>query len=140
VLWLDGIERKYIEEVGTMNIFFKINDELITPALNGSILGGITRRTVLELAREWGMKVSERKISIDEVFAAAENGTLQEAFGSGTAAVISPVGELSWKGKKIIINNNQTGPTSQKLFDEVTGIQYGTLPDTRGWVNTVTKL
>ena len=86
------------------------------------------------------MNVSERKISIDEVFAAAENGTLQEAFGSGTAAVISPVGELSWKGKKIIINNNQTGPTSQKLFDEVTGTQYGTLPDSRGWVNTVTKL
>ena len=140
VLWLDGVERKYVEEVGTMNIFFKINDELITPALNGSILGGITRRTVLELAREWGMKVSERQISIDEIFAAHANGTLQEAFGSGTAAVISPVGELSWKGQKLVINNNQTGPTSQKLFDAVTGMQYGTMTDTRGWVNTVTKL
>jgi branched-chain amino acid aminotransferase len=94
----------------------------------------------LELAREWGMKVSERQISIDEVFAAHANGTLQEAFGSGTAAVISPVGELSWKGQKLVINNNQTGPTSQKLFDAVTGMQYGTMPDSRGWVNTVTKL
>ena len=140
VLWLDGVERKYIEEVGTMNIFFKIDDELITPALNGSILGGITRRTVLELARAWGMKATERKISIDEVFAAHANGTLQEVFGSGTAAVISPVGELSWKGKKIVINNNQTGPTSQKLFDEVAGLQYGIIKDSHGWVDTVTKL
>ena len=123
-----------------MNIFFKINDELITPALNGSILGGITRRTVLELAKDWGMKATERHISIDEVFAAHENGTLQEIFGSGTAAVISPVGELSWKGKKIIINNNKTGPTSQRLVDEVTGMQYGTIKDSRGWVDTVTKL
>ena len=140
VLWLDGVERKYIEEVGTSNIFFKINDKLITPALNGSILGGITRRTVLELAREWGMKVSERQISIDEVFAANEQGTLQEVFASGTAAVISPVGELSWKDKKITINNNKTGPTAQKFFDEIAGMQYGTMPDNHGWVNTVTKL
>ena len=140
VLWLDGVERKYIEEVGTSNIFFKINDELITPALNGSILGGITRRTVLELAREWGMKVSERQISIDEVFAANEQGTLQEVFASGTAAVISPVGELSWKDQKITINNNKTGPTAQKFFDEIAGMQYGTMPDNHGWVNTVTKL
>jgi len=86
------------------------------------------------------MKVSERQISIDEVFAAHENGTLQEAFASGTAAVISPVGELSWKNKKLIINNNKTGPTAQKFFDEIAGIQYGTLPDSHGWVNTVTKL
>lgn len=140
VLWLDGVERKYVEEVGTMNIFFKINDELITPALNGSILGGITRRTVLELASAWGMKTSERQISIDEVFAAHEQGSLQEIFGSGTAAVISPVGELSWKGKKITINHNQTGPTSQKLFDEVTGMQYGTIKDGHGWVDTVAQL
>ena len=140
VLWLDGVERKYVEEVGTSNIFFKINGELITPALNGSILSGMTRRTVLELAREWGMKVSERAISIHEIFAANDNGTLQEAFGSGTAAVISPVGELSWKGTKISINNNKTGETTQKLFDAITGMQYGTVPDTHGWVDTVTKL
>jgi len=140
VLWLDGIERKYIEEVGTMNIFFKIKGELITPALNGSILGGITRKTVIELAREWGVKVSERQISIDEVFAAHAKDELEEVFGSGTAAVISPVGELSWKGRKIIIGDNKTGPFSQKLFDYVTGLQYGTVADKFGWVEKVAKL
>ena len=140
VLWLDAIEKKYIEEVGTMNIFFKIKDEIITPALTGSILGGITRRTVLELARSWGMKATERKISIDEVFEAYDKGELQEVFGSGTAAVISPVGELTWKGRTIVINNNKTGETSQQLFDHVTGIQYGSLKDEFGWVDEVTKL
>ena len=140
VLWLDANEKKYIEEVGTMNIFFKIKDELITPALNGSILDGITRRTVMELAKSWGMKVTERKISIEEVFAAYENGDLQEVFGSGTAAVISPVGELTWKGRTIVINGNKTGETSQKLFDTVTGIQYGRLKDSFGWVDEVAKL
>lgn len=140
VLWLDATERKYIEEVGTMNIFFKINGELITPALNGSILGGITRRTVIELAKDWGVPVSEREISIDEVFAANEKGQLEEAFGSGTAAVISPVGELSWKGEKIIINGNQTGPFAQKLFDQVTGIQYGNVPDKHNWIDPVVAI
>jgi branched-chain amino acid aminotransferase len=140
VLWLDAVERKYIEEVGTMNIFFKINGEVITPALNGSILGGMTRRTVLELAREWGMKVAERQISIEEIFEAYDKGQLEEVFGSGTAAVISPVGELSWKGKKIVINNNRTGEFSQKLFDYVTGLQYGTLEDKHGWVDEIIKL
>ncbi|WP_425059854.1 Branched-chain-amino-acid aminotransferase 2 [Sporomusa carbonis] len=140
VLWLDAIEQKYIEEVGTMNIFFKIDDEIITPALNGSILNGITRRSVIEVAKDWGMKVTERRISIDEVFEAHERGHLQEVFGSGTAAVISPVGELSWKGKRIIVNNNQTGETSQKLFDCITGIQQGRVADKFGWVEEVTKL
>ncbi len=140
VLWLDATERKYIEEVGTMNIFFKINGELITPALNGSILGGITRRTVIELAKEWGVPVSEREISIDEVFEANAKGQLEEAFGSGTAAVISPVGELSWKGEKIIINGNQTGPFAQRLFDQVTGIQYGVVPDKHNWIDPVAKI
>ncbi len=140
VLWLDAVERKYVEEVGTMNIFFKINGEVVTPALVGSILSGMTRRTVLELAKSWGLKVSERRISIEEVFAAHEQGQLEEVFGTGTAAVISPVGELSWKGKKIIINNNKTGEFAQKLFDTVTGIQYGTVEDTFGWVEEVTKL
>lgn len=140
VLWLDAVERKYIEEVGTMNIFFKINGEIVTPALVGSILSGMTRRTVLELAKAWGLTVSERRITINEVFAAHEQGQLEEVFGTGTAAVISPVGELSWKGKKIIINNNKTGEFSQKLFNTVTGIQYGTVQDTFGWVTEVTKL
>lgn len=140
VLWLDAVERKYIEEVGTMNIFFKINNEIITPALDGSILGGITRKTVLELSRAWGMKVAERRISVDELFAAHENGQLEEVFGSGTAAVISPVGELSWKGKKIVINNNKTGEYSQKLFDYITDLQYGKSEDKLGWISEVAKL
>ncbi|MDR3564647.1 MAG: branched-chain amino acid aminotransferase [Negativicutes bacterium] len=140
VLWLDAVERKYVEEVGTSNIFFKINGEIITPALTGSILGGITRRTVIELAKDWGVKVIERVITVDEIFAAHEKGELEEVFGSGTAAVISPVGELSWKGQKIVVNNNKTGPFSQKLFDHVTGLQYGTVPDKFGWVEKVAKI
>lgn len=140
VLWLDAIERKYVEEVGTMNIFFKINGELVTPALNGSILGGITRRTVIELAKDWGVPVSERPISIEEIFEAHAKGQLGEAFGSGTAAVISPVGELSWKGQKLIINDNKTGPMAKKLFDHVTGIQYGIVEDKFSWVDPVVKL
>ena len=137
VLWLDAVHRKYIEEVGTMNIFFKINGEIITPALNGSILSGITRKTVLELARSWGMKVSERQINIEEVYEAYSNGQLEEVFGSGTAAVISPVGELSWRSEKIVINNKQSGEFSQKLFKYITGVQYGNLPDVFGWMETV---
>lgn len=137
VLWLDAVHRKYIEEVGTMNILFKINGEIITPELNGSILGGITRKTVLELSRSWGMNVSERQISIEEVFEAHAKGQLEEVFGSGTAAVISPVGELSWKGQKIVINNNQTGEFSQKLFDYITGVQSGKINDQLGWMEDV---
>ena len=140
VLWLDALEQKYIEEVGTMNIFFKIDDEIITPELNGSILNGITRRSVIQVAQDWGMKVTERRISIDEVYAAQAEGRLQEVFGSGTAAVISPVGELAWNGKNIVINNNQTGPTSQKLFDYITSIQQGRVADKFGWIGEVTKL
>lgn len=140
VLWLDAVERKYIEEVGTMNIFFKINGEVITPELNGSILGGMTRRTVLELCRDWGLKASERRIGIDEVYAAYDKGQLEEVFGTGTAAVISPVGELSWKGRKIVVHDGKTGPFAQKLFDTVTGIQYAKLEDKHGWVDEVTKL
>ncbi|HWR09787.1 branched-chain amino acid aminotransferase [Sporomusa sp.] len=140
VLWLDALEQKYIEEVGTMNIFFKIDDEIITPELNGSILNGITRRSVIQVAKDWGMKVTERRISIDEVYAAHAEGRLKEVFGSGTAAVISPVGELSWHGKNIVINNNQTGETSQKLFDYITSIQQGRVADKFGWIGEVTKL
>ncbi|NLJ69905.1 MAG: branched-chain amino acid aminotransferase [Clostridiaceae bacterium] len=133
VLWLDGVERKYIEEVGAMNIFFVIDDVIITPILNGSILSGITRKSVLELLRKQGAKVEERKISIDELVAAYDDGKLQEVFGTGTAAVISPVGELMYKNKKMVINNNQIGPISQSLYDNLTDIQWGRQPGPTGW-------
>ncbi|MDD2234508.1 MAG: branched-chain amino acid aminotransferase [Desulfitobacteriaceae bacterium] len=139
VLWLDAVHRKYVEEVGTMNIFFKINGEIVTPELNGSILGGITRQTVLELARDWGLKVAERQISIEEVYEAQAKGQLEEIFGTGTAAVISPVGELSWKGERILINNNRTGKFAQKLFDYLTGVQYGNVPDKYDWMDKVKR-
>lgn len=134
VLWLDGVERKYIEEVGTMNIFFKINGEIVTPALQGSILGGITRMSCIELLRSWGYTVNERQLALAEVEEAAHNGTLEEAFGTGTAAVISPVGELKIDEEKIIINHNEIGPVAQKLYDTLTGIQNGRVPDPYGWV------
>ncbi|WP_082235859.1 branched-chain amino acid aminotransferase [Halobacillus massiliensis] len=134
VLWLDGIEKRYIEEVGSMNIFFKINGEVITPELSGSILKGITRMSILEVLREWGVPVTERKISIDEVYEAYERGEVEEAFGTGTAAVISPVGELNWQGRKMTINNNVIGELSQKLYDTITGIQKGKLEDRYEWV------
>ncbi len=133
VLWLDGVERKYIEEVGTMNVFFVIDDEIVTPALQGSILSGITRMSSIELLRSWGYKVSERKLSIQEVAEAAEQGRLKEAFGTGTAAVISPIGQLKWGDDIMDINHGEIGPISQKLYDNLTGIQWGKLPDTMGW-------
>ena len=134
VLWLDAIERKYIEEVGTMNIFFLINDELITPPLSGSILPGITRDSVLRLTKDWGLKVSEKRITIDEVLAANQKGSLQEIFGTGTAAVISPVGELNYKGQICTINNGKTGALAQKLFAELQAIQNGYKKDPYNWV------
>lgn len=134
VLWLDGIEKKYIEEVGTMNVMFVIDGEVITPELNGSILSGITRMSAIELLKDAGYKVTERKLSIDEVFEAAQNGKLDEAFGTGTAAVISPIGQLEWKDKKIIINNNQIGKIAQKVYDTITGIQSGKIEDKYGWI------
>ena len=129
VLWLDGVERKYIEEVGAMNIFFKIGDEIVTPELNGSILPGITRDSVLKVLTSYGQNASERRISIDEIVEAYKNGKLEEVFGTGTAAVISPVGELCYKGEKMIINNNEIGKVSQFLYDTITGIQKGTVED-----------
>ena len=137
VLWLDGVERKYVEEVGTMNIFFVIDDELVTPELNGSILSGITRDSVLALAKSWGVKVSERKISIDEVISAHEAGKLQEIFGSGTAAVISPVGQLKYGGKVITLGDGGVGPLSEKMFNTLTDMQYGITQDTMGWIEPV---
>lgn len=133
VLWLDGKERKYIEEVGSMNIFFKINGEIITPALNGSILEGVTRDSIINLLKHWNMPITERKISMEEVHEAYKAGTLEEAFGTGTAAVISPVGEFFWNNEKLIINKGETGELSKKLYDTLTGIQNGTLPDPFGW-------
>ena len=134
VLWLDACEHKYIEEVGTSNIFFMIGDELVTPPLEGSILGGITRNSVLKLAESWGVKTVEREIAIDEVLAATEDGSLKEAFGTGTAAVISPVGELFYKDKAYSINNGETGELSRRLFDELQDIQGGRREDPFNWV------
>lgn len=133
VLWLDGIERKYIEEVGTMNVFFVLEDEIVTPALEGSILSGITRMSCIDLLRSWGYRVTERRISIEEVKAAYDAGTLKEAFGSGTAAVISPIGELKWGDIHMDINGGKIGPLSQRLFDDLTGIQWGRKEDTLNW-------
>jgi branched-chain amino acid aminotransferase len=134
VLWLDGVNRKDIDEVGAMNIMFVIDGELITPSLDkGSILAGITRGTVLNLAKEMGMKVTERNISIDEVIDAHNKGILNEVFGTGTAAVISPVGMLSYLDKEYVINNMEIGPVAQKFYDTITAIQYGEVEDTRKW-------
>ena len=137
VMWLDALEMKYIEEVGAMNIFFIINGELVTPDLSGSILPGITRYSVLALAEKWGMKVQERKVSIDELFEAHENGTLTEVFGSGTAAVISPVGEIRYGDRVMNIGDGTPGETSMKFYDALTGIQYGKEEDTEGWIETI---
>ena len=134
VLWLDGVYRKYIEEVGAMNVLFKIDGRVVTPALEGSVLPGITRKSCLELLRDWGVPVEERRITAEELFDAAESGRLEEAWGSGTAAVVSPIGELAWGDRKVIVNGGAIGETTQKLYDTLTGIQWGTLPDPHGWV------
>jgi branched-chain amino acid aminotransferase len=133
VLWLDGIERKYVEEIGTSNAFFVIDDEVITAPLTGSILPGITRDSVLTLLKTWGIKVSERRLTIQDVAEASRNGRLKEVFATGTAAVISPVGELGWLGQSYIINNQQIGPMSQRIYDTLVGIQTGELPDEFDW-------
>ena len=137
VLWLDGVERKYIEEVGAMNVMFKIGDEIVTPALSGSILPGITRKSCIELLKSEGYNVSERLLSIDELATALENGTLKEAWGCGTAAVISPIGELCYKGEKFVINEGKIGEVSQHLYDTLTGIQWGKTADTFGWTLSI---
>ncbi len=134
VLWLDGVEQKYVEEVGSMNMMFKIGGRIVTPMLNGSILAGITRDSIMTLARDMGVEVEERRIAIKEVFDAAEAGTLEEAFGTGTAAVVSPVNSLCMDGKVIRIGDGSIGPLTQKLYDTLTGIQYGRLPDTHNWI------
>lgn len=133
VLWLDGVERKYIEEVGAMNVMFMINDEIVTPMLSGSILPGITRKSCIEVLKKAGYKVSERLLSVDELGEALENGSLKEAWGCGTAAVVSPIGELCYKDVKYTINNGEIGKVTQMLYDTLTGIQWGKLQDTFGW-------
>ena len=134
VLWLDGVERKYIEEVGAMNVMFKINGEIITPALTGSILPGITRMSCIEVLRDMGYTVSERLLSIEELTAAMENGTLEEAWGCGTAAVVSPIGRLSYKDVEYKVNNGAIGPITQKQYDTLTGIQWGKTEDKYNWI------
>ena len=137
VLWLDGVERKYIEEVGAMNVMFKIDGKIITPKLTGSVLPGITRKSCVELLRDWGYTVEERLISVDELFEAAANGTLEEAWGTGTAAVVSPIGKLFYKGKEYTVCGNRIGDLTQKLYDSLTGIQWGKVADEKNWCVTV---
>ena len=137
VLWLDGVHRKYIEEVGAMNVMFKVAGKILTPDLNGSVLPGITRRSCIQLLKDWGYDVEERRISAQELFDAAENGTLEEAWGTGTAAVVSPIGELAEGDKKVTINNNEIGPVTQRLYDELTGIQWGRVADPHNWITKV---
>jgi branched-chain amino acid aminotransferase len=137
VLWTDAVEHRYLEEVGTMNMVVVIGDEVITPALDGTILGGVTRDSVLTLCREWGLRVSERRIAIDEILEAERGGGLREVFGCGTAAVITPVGELGWKERKLVVNDGQPGALAQRLFAAITDVQYGRVPDTRGWITEV---
>jgi len=137
VLWLDACSRSYVEEVGTSNIFFVVKDVLVTPPLSGSILPGVTRRSVLQLAADWGISVEERRISIEEVIEGIGAGTLAEIFASGTAAVISPVGQIGYQGKDYTVNNGAVGDLAQRLYDEITGIQYGERPDPHGWIEPV---
>ncbi len=133
VLWLDGVDRKYIEEVGAMNIFFKIDGKIVTPMLNGSILPGVTRDSVINLCKHWGMDVEERRISVEELLDAQHTGKLEEVFGTGTAAVISPVGKLRYKDEVMVIGDGNIGPVSQKIYDTITGIQWGKKEDPLGW-------
>lgn len=137
VLWLDGVEKKYIEEVGTMNVFFKIDGEVITPSLEGTILPGITRASTIELLKKLGIPVTERRITIQELYDAHAAGKLDEAFGTGTAAVISPIGELNWNDNMIIVNDRKIGEVAEKVYATITGIQSGDLEDTYGWTQKV---
>ncbi len=139
VLWLDGIEHKYIDEVGAMNVFFVIGDKVVTPMLEGNILPGVTRDSVINYLRAKGYTVEERRISIDEVYEAGKNGSLKEMFGTGTAAVISPVGLLDWNGERLEINNGEIGAVSQMLYDDITGIQFGEKKDEFGWSHEIKR-
>ncbi len=133
VLWLDGVTRRNIEEVGSMNVMFKINGKIVTPALTGSVLPGITRKSCIDLLKEWGYEVEEREFSVDELTKAAEDGTLEEAWGTGTAAVVSPIGEVAFKDVKHVIGGGKIGGLTQRLYDTLTGIQWGKIEDKFGW-------
>jgi branched-chain amino acid aminotransferase len=137
VLWTDAVEHTYLEEVGTMNLVVRIGDELVTPPLGGSILAGVTRDSVLTLAREWGIRAQERPVGMEELIAAHRAGNLREIFGCGTAAVITPVGALGWKGEDIVINDGKPGEISRRLFEAITDIQYGRAADKHGWMTQV---
>ncbi|WP_305044473.1 branched-chain amino acid aminotransferase [Geoalkalibacter sp.] len=137
VLWLDAVHRKYVEEVGSMNICFYLDGKVVTSPLKGTILDGITRRSVLTLIRDLGIEVEERALSVDEILEGAASGRLREAFGTGTAAVVSPVGQFTYRGRNVQVGDGQVGELTLKLYDTLTGIQYGRLPDTHGWIETV---
>ncbi len=137
VLWLDGVEHRYIEEVGQMNICFYLDGKLVTPALRGTILPGVTRNSVLHLVKDMGIECEERLIDIQEIIDGAQNGRLHEAFGCGTAAIITAVGSIGYQGKKYEINCGKTGPLSQKLFKTILGIQRGELEDPYGWTRVI---
>ena len=137
VLWLDGVERKYVEEVGSMNIMFKVDGEIYTAPLEGTVLPGVTRDSLIHILRDWGYKVNETHLSIDDLMKAGHDGTLEEAFGTGTAAVVSPVGEFVYKDDSVIVNDFKIGELTQKLYDTLTGIQWGKLEDKYGWTTPV---
>jgi branched-chain amino acid aminotransferase len=139
VLWLDGVHKKYVEEVGSMNIMFKIAGKIYTAACTGTVLPGVTRRSCIELCRDWGYEVVEGPLAIADIMQSARDGKLEEVFGTGTAAVVSPVKELDWKGEKAEIGGGRIGPLTQRLYDTLTGIQWGTLPDQKGWIVPVCK-
>ncbi|MGZ6479730.1 MAG: aminotransferase class IV, partial [Bdellovibrionales bacterium] len=139
VLWLD-VNHEGIEEVGTMNVFWVLKDEIVTPALNGSILAGGMRDSILQLLRSEGAKVSERRITMSEILENLRRGTLVEAFGTGTAAVVSPIGELAFKGEKFVIHGNEVGPLSQRLFTSISAIQRGQAPDKFGWIKPLKQV
>ena len=134
VLWLDGVERRYVEEVGAMNVMFKLGDRIVTPALTDSILPGITRKSCIELLRSQGREVDERPLPVDELIDALEGGALEEAWGCGTAAVISPIGRLAYGQQEYEINGGRIGPVTQSLYDTLTGIQHGLLEDPFDWI------
>ena len=137
VLWLDGVEKKYVEEVGSMNIMFKVDGEIYTAPLEGTVLPGVTRDSLIHILRDWGYKVNETHLSIDDLMKAGHDGTLEEAFGTGTAAVVSPVGEFVYKDDSVIVNDFKIGELTQKLYDTLTGIQWGKLEDKYGWTTPV---
>ena len=137
VLWLDGVHRKYVEEVGTMNVMFMIDNEIYTAPCDGTVLPGVTRDSIIHILKSWGYKVNEMHLAIDDLMKAGHDKTLQEAFGTGTAAVISPIGELRYKEDEVTINDFKTGELTQKLYDTLTGIQWGDIEDTFGWTHEV---